>query len=183
MNQRTTWVNQTAFETARVLQNRSLSAYEYTLFCLEQIERLEPDVHAFAFLNKQGALERARALDTQAIQGGLQGLTVGIKDVFETWDMPTQGGSDVFKNNQAHQDADCIASLRAAGAVVIGKTITTELATFPTNGTRNPLNLALTPGGSSSGSAVAIAAKMVRFVTGTQTMGSTIRPCGYCGVT
>jgi len=183
MNQRTTWVHQSAFETAKALQNRSLSAYEHTLSCLEQIERLEPDVHAFAHLNKEGALAHARTLDTLAIQGGLHGLTVGIKDVFETWDMPTQGGSEVFKNNQAHQDAACIASLRAAGAVMLGKTITTELATFPTNGTRNPLNLAHTPGGSSSGSAAAVAAKMVSFATGTQTMGSTIRPCGYCGVT
>ena len=183
MKQLKKWVHQTAFDTAKALQNRTLSALEYTLACLEQIEQLEPDVRAFAFLNKEGAISQARILDNQAIQGRLHGLTVGIKDVFDTWDMPTQGGSNVFKNHQSSQDAACIATLRAAGAIMIGKTVTTELATFPTNGTRNPLNLAHTPGGSSSGSAAAVAANMVSFATGTQTMGSTIRPCGYCGVT
>jgi len=177
------WVEKTAFETAKALQDRSLLAQDYTLACLEHIEAFEPDVHAFAYINKTGALAHAKLLDSQALQGKLHGLTIGIKDVFDTWDMPTQGGSNVFKNHQPHQDAACIATIRAAGAVILGKTITTELATFPTNGTRNPLNLNHSPGGSSSGSAAAVAAKMVSFATGTQTMGSTIRPCGYCGVT
>lgn len=177
------WHAKTAFETARALQDRSLSAQDYVAACLEQIDAREPSVHAFAYIDRAGAMARAKALDAQAIQGGMHGLTIGIKDVFDTYDMPTEGGSRVFEGYQPVQDAACLATLRRAGAVMLGKTITTELATFPTNGTRNPLNLEHTPGGSSSGSAAAVAAQMVSFATGTQTMGSTVRPCGYCGVT
>ncbi len=177
------WVEKTAFEVAKALQNRTLTAKNYVAACLERIDDREPEVHAFAHVARDAALDRAKWLDSQAIQGGMHGLTVGIKDVFETYDMPTQGGSRVFEGYQPVQDAACIATLRRAGGVMLGKTITTELATFPTNGTRNPLNLNHTPGGSSSGSAAAVASRMVSFATGTQTMGSTIRPCGYCGVT
>jgi Asp-tRNA(Asn)/Glu-tRNA(Gln) amidotransferase A subunit family amidase len=140
-------------------------------------------VRAFAYIAREGAMARAKALDAGAITGGMHGLTIGIKDVFDTHDMPTEGGSRAFAGHQPVQDAAVLATLRRAGAVMLGKTVTTELATFPTNGTRNPLNLAHTPGGSSSGSAAAVAAQMVSFATGTQTMGSTVRPCGYCGVT
>ena len=177
------WVEQPAFEVAQALQNRTLSAKTYVQACLDQIEQQEPQVHAFAHIARDAALKQAVWLDGQAIQGAMHGLTVGIKDVFDTHDMPTQGGSQVFAGHQPVQDAACIATLRKSGGVMLGKTITTELATFPTNGTRNPRNLHHTPGGSSSGSAAAIAANMVSFATGTQTMGSTIRPCGYCGVT
>ncbi len=177
------WVEQPAVVVAQALQNRTLSAKTYVQACLDQIEQQEPQVHAFAHIAREAALKQAVWLDGQAIQGAMHGLTVGIKDVFDTHDMPTQGGSQVFAGHQPVQDAACIATLRKAGGVMLGKTITTELATFPTNGTRNPRNLHHTPGGSSSGSAAAIAANMVSFATGTQTMGSTIRPCGYCGVT
>ena len=177
------WVEQPAVVVAQALQNRTLSAKTYVQACLDQIEQQEPQVHAFAHIARDAALKQAVWLDGQAIQGAMHGLTVGIKDVFDTHDMPTQGGSQVFAGHQPVQDAACIATLRKSGGVMLGKTITTELATFPTNGTRNPRNLHHTPGGSSSGSAAAIAANMVSFATGTQTMGSTIRPCGYCGVT
>lgn len=183
MRSQVPWHEKTAYEAALALQNRSLSAEHYVGACLEQIDAREPEVRAFAYLNREGALQRARALDRQAIQGGMHGLTLGIKDVFDTFDMPTEGGSRAFAGYQPLQDAAVLATLRRAGAVMLGKTVTTELATFPTNGTRNPLNLAHTPGGSSSGSAAAVAAQMVSFATGTQTMGSTVRPCGYCGVT
>jgi len=179
----TAWHEKSAFEVAQALQQRSLSAQHYVGACLEQIEAREHEVQAFVHIDRQGALARAKALDAHAIQGGMHGLTVGVKDVFDTFDMPTQGGSQVFADHQPVQDAACLATLRRAGAVMLGKTVTTELATFPTNGTRNPLNLAHTPGGSSSGSAAAVAAHMVSFATGTQTMGSTVRPSGYCGVT
>jgi Asp-tRNA(Asn)/Glu-tRNA(Gln) amidotransferase A subunit family amidase len=177
------WHDKTAFEAACALQNRSLSAQNYLGACLDQIDARESGVHAFAFLNREGAIARAKALDQQAIAGGMHGLTLAIKDVFDTYDMPTEGGSQAFSGYRPVQDAAVVATLRKAGAVMLGKAVTTELATFPTNGTRNPLNLEHTPGGSSSGSAAAVAAHMVSFATGTQTMGSTLRPSGYCGVT
>jgi Asp-tRNA(Asn)/Glu-tRNA(Gln) amidotransferase A subunit family amidase len=177
------WHQKTAFDAAVALQNRSLSAQAYLGACLDQIDAREPEVHAFAHVAREGAMARAKALDAGAITGAMHGLTVGVKDVFDTYDMPTQGGSRAFAGHQPIQDAAVLATLRRAGAVMLGKTVTTELATFPTNGTRNPLNLEHTPGGSSSGSAAAVAAQMVSFATGTQTMGSTVRPCGYCGVT
>jgi Asp-tRNA(Asn)/Glu-tRNA(Gln) amidotransferase A subunit family amidase len=183
LNHEATWAQKTAFEAAVALQNRSLTAQAYLADCLEQIEARESEVRAFAYIHREGAMARAKALDAQAIQGGMHGLTVGVKDVFDTYDMPTEGGSRAFAGHQPVQDAAVLATLRRAGAVMLGKTVTTELATFPTNGTRNPLNLDHTPGGSSSGSAAAVAAQMVSFATGTQTMGSTVRPCGYCGVT
>ncbi len=183
MNRKARWHEKTAFEAAQALQDRSLSAQAYVGACLDQIDARETDVHAFAYIHREGALSRAKALDSGAIQGAMHGLTIGIKDVFDTYDMPTEGGSRVFAGHRPIQDAAVVATLRRAGAVMLGKTITTELATFPTNGTRNPLHLEHTPGGSSSGSAAAVAAHMVSFATGTQTMGSTVRPCGYCGVT
>ncbi len=183
LNHLAAWHQKTAFDAAVALQNRSLSAQAYLGACLDQIDAREPEVHAFAYIHREGALARAKALDAGAIQGAMHGLTIGIKDVFDTYDMPTEGGSPAFAGHQSVQDAAVLATLRRAGAVMLGKTITTELATFPTNGTRNPLNLEHTPGGSSSGSAAAVAAQMVSFATGTQTMGSTVRPCGYCGVT
>ena len=183
MNAFDPWHEKTAFEAALALQERTLSAQDYVGACLDRIEARESEVRAFVHIDRAGALARAKALDGQAIQGGMHGLTVGIKDVFDTHDMPTQGGSRAFEGHQPAQDAACLATLRRAGAVMLGKTVTTELATFPTNGTRNPLNLEHTPGGSSSGSAAAVAAQMVSFATGTQTMGSTVRPSGYCGVT
>ena len=155
------WVEQPAFEVAQALQNRTLSAKTYVQACLDQIEQQEPQVHAFAHIARDAALKQAVWLDGQAIQGAMHGLTVGIKDVFDTHDMPTQGGSQVFAGHQPVQDAACIATLRKSGGVMLGKTITTELATFPTNGTRNPRNLHHTPGGSSSGSAAAIAANII----------------------
>ncbi len=175
-------INLTAFDAARALQSRELSAHDYVRACLDRVAAREPEVHAFAYIDPDLALKRAKALDAGAIQGPLHGLTLGVKDVFDTWDMPTQGGSKAFEGYQPVQDAGCIATARQQGAVILGKTITTELATFPTNGTRNPLNLEHTPGGSSSGSAAAVADHMVSFATGTQTMGSTVRPSGYCGV-
>lgn len=171
-----------AWDAAQLLQARSLSAQRYVEAGLERIAAREPQVKAFAHLNAQAALSRARILDSSPPAGALHGLTVGVKDVFDTTDMPTQGGSRAFEGHQAGQDAACVALMRQAGAIMLGKTATTELATFPTQDTRNPLNLAHTPGGSSSGSAAAVADRMVAFATATQTLGSTIRPAGYCGV-
>lgn len=171
-----------AFEAARRLERRELTALSYAEACLERIAEREPMVQAFAYIDPALVREQARMLDTAASRGPLFGLGVGIKDIFDTRDMPTQGGSEAFRGYQSTTDAAVVALLRNAGAVMVGKTVTAELATFPPNATRNPLNPAHTPGGSSSGSAAAVADFMVPFATATQTLGSTIRPAGYCGV-
>lgn len=171
-----------ATDAAKMLATREISAERYLRACLERIDEREKDVRAFAFINRDGALAHARHLDAGAVVGPLHGLTLGIKDVFDTHDMPTQGGSRAFDGYRPSQDAGCIAYARKMGAIMLGKTVTAELATFPSNETRNPLNLAHTPGGSSSGSAAAVADFMVAAATGTQQFGSLIRPAGYCGV-
>jgi Asp-tRNA(Asn)/Glu-tRNA(Gln) amidotransferase A subunit family amidase len=129
-----------------------------------------------------GALERARALDRGAIVGPLHGLPIGVKDLFDTVDMPTAYGSPIYTGHRPPWDAAAVAIARAAGAIVIGKTVTTEFATFHPGATRNPHNAAHTPGGSSSGSAAAVADFMVPLAFGTQTAGSIVRPSAFCGV-
>jgi Asp-tRNA(Asn)/Glu-tRNA(Gln) amidotransferase A subunit family amidase len=171
-----------AVDAAKKLVTREVSAEQYLRACLERIDEREQEVRAFAFINREGALARARQLDAGPVLGPLHGLTLGIKDVFDTFDMPTQGGSKAFEGYRPSHDAGCIAYARRMGAVMLGKTVTAELATFPPNETRNPLNLAHTPGGSSSGSAAAVADFMVAAATGSQQFGSLIRPAGYCGV-
>lgn len=154
--------------------------------CLERIHALEPQVKAWAFLDPAHAIAQAKAADA-AMRGGkglgaLHGLPVGIKDVIDTADMPTEGGSPLFKDYRPRNDASCVATLRAAGAVIMGKTVTSELASSTPGPTCNPRNLAHTPGGSSSGSAAAVACGMVPLALGTQTAGSVIRPASFCGI-
>ena len=143
--------------------------------CLERIAELEPQLQAWAFLDRDRALAQAKAADAQRREGKgvgpLHGVPVGIKDIIDTADMPTENGSAIFKGRQPRQDAAAVAGLRAAGAVVLGKTITTELATLTPSLTRNPRNPEHTPGGSSSGSAAAVASGMVPVALGTQTGG------------
>jgi Asp-tRNA(Asn)/Glu-tRNA(Gln) amidotransferase A subunit family amidase len=131
-------------------------------------------------------LEEAKAADTLRQEGKgigpLHGVPVGIKDIIDVAGLPTEHGSAIFKGRKAYEDAACITALRRYGAVPIGKTVTTELATLTPSHTRNPVNLAHTPGGSSSGSAAAVAAGMVPLAVGTQTGGSVIRPAAFCGV-
>ena len=154
--------------------------------CLERIAELEPQLQAWAFLDRDRALAQAKAADAQRREGKgvgpLHGVPVGIKDIIDTADMPTENGSAIFKGRQPRQDAAAVAGLRAAGAVVLGKTITTELATLTPSLTRNPRNPEHTPGGSSSGSAAAVASGMVPVALGTQTGGSVIRPAAFCGI-
>lgn len=154
--------------------------------CLDRIATLEPQVQAWAYLNRERALEQARAADEARRSGKgigpLHGVPVGIKDIIDTADMPTENGSAFFKGRQPEKDASCIAALRAAGAVILGKTVTTELATHVPSRTRNPRNLEHTPGGSSAGSAAAVACEMVPLALGTQTKGSVIRPASFCGI-
>jgi Asp-tRNA(Asn)/Glu-tRNA(Gln) amidotransferase A subunit family amidase len=171
-----------ACEAARQLAQRSLRAEDLVRDCLERIGAREPQVQAWSHLAGEAALERARALDRGAHQGLLHGLPIGVKDLIATADMPTTYGSPIYAGHQTAHDASCVALARAAGAVVLGKTVTTEFATFEPNQTRNPHNVAHTPGGSSSGSAAAVADGMVPLALGTQTAGSLTRPAAYCGI-
>jgi Asp-tRNA(Asn)/Glu-tRNA(Gln) amidotransferase A subunit family amidase len=150
--------------------------------CLARIEAREKDVQAWAHIDPEQVLAQARARDREAPRSALHGIPVGIKDVIDTYDMPTEYGSPIYAGHRPKADAACVALLREAGAVIMGKTVTVELAAFHWARTRNPHNLAHTPGGSSSGSAAAVADFMAPLALGTQTGGSTIRPAAYCGV-
>ncbi|HEU4441382.1 MAG TPA: amidase [Burkholderiales bacterium] len=150
--------------------------------CLERIAKREAEVHAWAYLDPERALAEARARDRESPRSALHGVPVGIKDVIDTADMPTEYNSPIYRGHQPKWDAACVALLRRAGCVILGKTATTEFANNHPAPTRNPHNLAHTPGGSSSGSAAAVADRMVPLALGTQTGGSVIRPGAYCGV-
>lgn len=171
-----------ACEAAKQLAQRSLRAEDLVRDCLARIDAREGQVQAWSHVAREAALSRARALDQGAHQGLLHGLPIGVKDLIATANMPTTYGSPIYAGHQPAHDASCVALARAAGAVVMGKTVTTEFATFEPNQTRNPHNGAHTPGGSSSGSAAAVADGMVPLALGTQTAGSLTRPAAYCGV-
>ncbi len=149
--------------------------------CLARIAARESEVGAWSFLDPAAALAQARAADAAAPRGPLHGVPIGIKDLIDTADMPTAYGSPIYEGHRPAADAAPVALLRAAGAVILGKTVTTEFAAVTPGKTRNPRNLAHTPGGSSSGSAAAVADGMVPAALGTQTVGSTIRPAAFCG--
>ncbi len=159
---------------------------ETTQACLDRIEAVEATVQAWAHLDPEHALEQARAADQARREGRplgpLHGVPVGIKDIFDTADYPTEDGTVLHAGRTPGEDATAVARLRAAGAVILGKTVTTELAVYAPGKTRNPHDPGHTPGGSSSGSAAAVAAFMVPLAVGTQTNGSVIRPASYCGV-
>jgi Asp-tRNA(Asn)/Glu-tRNA(Gln) amidotransferase A subunit family amidase len=163
-----------------------MSAADYVGACLERIAAVDGQVRAFVHLDPQDALAQARALDERRRNGQpigpLHGVPVAIKDIFDTADYPTECGSPLLKGRRPMRDSTVVARLRAAGAVIIGKTVTTEFAYFHPGPTRNPHDLERTPGGSSSGSAAAVAAGMVPLAIGSQTNGSVIRPAAYCGV-
>jgi Asp-tRNA(Asn)/Glu-tRNA(Gln) amidotransferase A subunit family amidase len=176
----------TAGEAAADIARGVLSSEEYTAACHQTIAAHEPEVGAFAHINPEQALMQARALDRHKANGGrigpLHGIPVGIKDIFDTADYPTECGSPAMAGRRPKADAAVVRKLREAGAVIIGKTVSTEFAYYYPGKTRNPRDLARTPGGSSSGSAAAVAAGMVPLSIGTQTNGSMIRPAAFCGV-
>ncbi len=176
----------TTIEAAGRIADGDLSAEEYTSACLDRIAEVDDEVHAFVHLDAGDALRQARALDERRRNGHslglLHGIPVGIKDIFDTADYPTECGSAMMKGRRPMRDCTAVARLREAGAVIIGKTVTTECAYFHPGPTRNPRDLARTPGGSSSGSAAAVAAGMVPLAIGSQTNGSVIRPAAFCGV-
>jgi Asp-tRNA(Asn)/Glu-tRNA(Gln) amidotransferase A subunit family amidase len=150
--------------------------------CLERIAEREAQVHAWAYLDAERALAEARQRDREAPRSPLHGVPVGIKDAIDTADMPTEYNSPIYRGHRPKADAACVTLLRRAGCVILGKTVTTEFANNHPAATRNPHNLQHTPGGSSSGSAAAVADRMVPLALGTQTGGSVIRPAAYCGV-
>src|SRR6476646_5195992 len=176
----------TAAEAAQRIRDAVLTSEELVQACLERIRALEPKVQAWTFLDEEHALAQARAADERKRSGKpigpLHGVPVGVKDIFDTADMPTENGTVLHQGRTPRADAAAVRSLRAAGAVILGKTVTTECAYFSPGKTRNPHNPEYTPGGSSSGSAAAVAAGMVPLALGSQTAGSTIRPASFCGV-
>jgi Asp-tRNA(Asn)/Glu-tRNA(Gln) amidotransferase A subunit family amidase len=177
-------------EAAAALRAGRLSARSFCDEALARIRERDPGVHAWAALDEPRALSLADACDAQiegvrpagAALGSLQGMPLGVKDIIDTADLPTQMGSPVFEGHRPARNATVVDRLLAAGAYVLGKTVTTEFAFMHPGKTRNPWNPAHTPGGSSSGSAAAVAAGMVSGAIGTQTNGSVIRPAAFCGV-
>src|SRR5262249_42211217 len=159
---------------------------DVTRACLDRIDAVEGTVKAFAHLDKELALAQARETDHWRRSGrpigALHGVPVAVKDIIETADWPTECGSPLLAGRRPRTDATVISKLRAAGAVIVGKTVTTEFAYFSPGKTRNPRDPERTPGGSSSGSAAAVAAGMVPLALGSQTNGSIIRPPAFCGV-
>jgi Asp-tRNA(Asn)/Glu-tRNA(Gln) amidotransferase A subunit family amidase len=168
------------------LATGTLRAVELTRACLARVAQREPEVQAWAALDEGHALAQAEALDEKRLAGlplgPLHGLPVGVKDIVDTRDLPTENGAAMDAGRRPEEDAWLVSRLRAAGAVILGKTVTTELAYLAPSKTRNPLALDRTPGGSSSGSAAAVAAGMVPLALGTQTGGSVIRPASFCGI-
>jgi Asp-tRNA(Asn)/Glu-tRNA(Gln) amidotransferase A subunit family amidase len=171
-----------ASEAAPRLAAREITAEQMARACLARIEERESAVHAWIHLDPDVVLAQARQLDRGPVRGPLHGLPLGVKDLIDTADMPTAYGSPVYAGHRPRADAACVALARSAGALVLGKTVTTEFAWFHPGKTANPRNPSHTPGGSSSGSAAAVADCMVPLAFGTQTAGSIIRPASYCGI-
>jgi len=171
-----------ACDAAEAIAQGRLTSAALIEALLERIAQREPAVHAWAHLDAEGARSAARALDAQAATGCLHGLPIGWKDVIDCAGLPTAFGAAIPVTGPAPGDAGAVAMSRGAGALVLGKTVTTEFATSHPGPTKHPENPAHTPGGSSSGSAAAVADGMVPLAIGTQTGGSTIRPASFCGV-
>jgi Asp-tRNA(Asn)/Glu-tRNA(Gln) amidotransferase A subunit family amidase len=179
----------TALATAAAIRSGATTSEEVVTACLELIAEREDELHAWAHLDPEHALAQARQRDEQTRQrdpgetlGPLHGVPVGIKDLIDTADQPTSYGSPIHAGHQPSTDAVAVARLRDAGAVVLGKTVTTEFAVFTPGPTAHPDDPSRTPGGSSSGSAAAVAMGGVPLGLGTQTAGSVVRPASFCGV-
>ena len=175
-----------AREAARRLAAREITAEQLARACLARIEAREATVGAWIHLDPDAVLAQARALDAGPLRGPLHGLPIGVKDIIETADLPTGYGSAAYAGHRSLGDAAGVALARAAGALILGKTVSTEFAWFHPGKTANPRvpenAVPRTPGGSSSGSAAAVADAMVPLAFGTQTAGSIVRPASYCGI-
>lgn len=174
-----------AVQAAEAIRAGRLLSEALVTQCLAKIEATDPAIKAWAWIDRDAALAQARAADDirkrGRATGALHGVPVGLKDIVDTHDMPTQRGTSIFKGRMAHEDARLVERLREAGAVLMGKTATTEFAFMHPADTTNPHDPTRTPGGSSSGSAAAVAARHVPLAVGTQTGGSVIRPASFCG--
>jgi len=176
----------TAVDAARRVEAGDITSEMLVAAYLDRIAEREETVQAWAWLDRDFALDQARRADAARaagiLNGPLHGVPVGVKDIIDTRDMPTECGTPLLAGRQPGADAAVVSALKDAGAVIMGKTVTTELAAFHPGKTRNPVDPPHTPGGSSSGSAAAVADNMVPVALGTQTAGSVIRPAAYCGV-
>ena len=175
-----------AIDLAAAIRDGQYSSEEVVDAHLDRIAEVDPQIEAFAFLDQDHARKQAKQADmirrSGRPLGPLHGVPVGVKDIIDTQGMPTENGTPLDAGRRPSKDAAVVTSLKAAGAVILGKTVTTELAYYCPNQTKNPHDPARTPGGSSSGSAAAVAAGMVPTAIGTQTNGSVIRPASFCGV-
>ena len=171
-----------AVEAARAVAGGETTSEKLVAACLERIAEREPAVRAWSAIDPETALAAARIRDQAGRGGALHGLPVGVKDIIDTCDMPTTCGSPIYTGHRPTVEAGCVALLREAGGIVMGKTVTTEFAMYTPGKTANPHDATRTPGGSSSGSAAAVAACMVPLAYGSQTAGSVIRPASFCGV-
>ena len=171
-----------ATEIAAKIAAGEITSEAVTRDCSARVAARDDVVKAFVNFDAEAALEQARALDRGPRRGPLHGVPVGLKDTIDTFDLPTEMGSPIFRGHRPRADAACVALLRRAGAVILGKTATCEFAGSAPAQTTNPHNPAHTPGGSSSGSAAAVADHMVPAALGTQTGGSVLRPASFCGI-
>ena len=181
-----TLIQLSATEAIGKIRNGEITSEELVQACLDRIEQVDGEIEAWAHLKPDYALDQARMLDTRRQAGGpvgpLHGIPVGVKDIFDTESLPTENGTVLDSGRQPMENCRVVSLLEEAGAVIMGKTVSTELAVFGPGKTRNPHNPKHTPGGSSSGSAAAVASYMVPLAIGTQTNGSVIRPASFCGV-
>jgi Asp-tRNA(Asn)/Glu-tRNA(Gln) amidotransferase A subunit family amidase len=171
-----------AFEIVRRTSAGEFTAEEVAKDCLKRIVEREDTLKAWSYIDPEYVLAQARERDKSHVKGALHGVPMGIKDIIDTHDMPTGMGSEIYTRHQSSCDAACVAIVRAAGAIIMGKTVTAEFAGSTPGATTNPHNPKHTPGGSSSGSAAAVADHMVPLAFGTQTGGSVHRPSSFCGI-
>ncbi len=175
-----------ATEAVGKIRNGEITSEELVRACLDRIAEFEATIGAWAHLDPDYALDQAKRADADRARdlavGPLHGLPVGVKDIVDTADMPTENGTVLHSGRTPSEDATVVSLLREAGAVILGKTVTTELAVYDPGKTTNPHDASRTPGGSSSGSAAAVAAFMAPLAVGSQTNGSMIRPASFCGV-
>ena len=174
-----------AVEMVQSLKKGEITSEELVKSYIEQIKKKEKEVEAWEFFDQELVLNQAKKLDElhqSGKHGDLHGIPVGIKDIFDTENMPTTDGTEIHKENPSWNDCTVVSKLKQAGAIIMGKTVTAELAYYSPGKTKNPHDTTRTPGGSSSGSAAAVASHMVPLAVGSQTNGSVIRPASYCGV-
>ena len=176
----------TATAAAQAIASRSVTATQLAEACLDRIDALEDRLRAWVYVDRETVLADARAADVAVSEkrtlGPLHGVPIGMKDIYYTAGIPTRAGSEVYKNFVPDYDATSLKLLKRAGGLMLGKAVTTEFACLDPSPTFNPWNAAHTPGGSSSGSAVAVAARMCPAALGSQTVGSVLRPAAYNGV-